>query len=178
MDELLKTLLNAQPIDDRVMGGHSESRVTALPAGGIAFTGCVRLESGGGFASVRALLPQAGRRTGQTNGTETRQPSGLTDSNGATATGLMLNISGDNKIYQLRIGTSKIAADVSYCFSFVAGAMGIVVAPFAVFYGSRRGREVSLPPLKGVDITSIGLLIGGRQAGPFRLEVLSIQILV
>lgn len=41
------------PVDDRVMGGRSESRLRHEPAGNAVFDGEASLADGGGFASVR-----------------------------------------------------------------------------------------------------------------------------
>ena len=47
-----------QSLGDPVMGGCSEGAVEPLDADTSCFTGIVRLDNGGGFASVKADLPQ------------------------------------------------------------------------------------------------------------------------
>ena len=49
------------PIDDRVMGGVSHSRLRHDPAGHAVFEGQVSLDRGGGFASVRCRPGARGR---------------------------------------------------------------------------------------------------------------------
>lgn len=54
------------PIDDRVMGGISRSRLRHAPAGHAVFEGNVFLERNGGFASVRSAPAARGRAGAQT----------------------------------------------------------------------------------------------------------------
>ena len=49
------------PIDDRVMGGISKSRLRHDPAGHVVFEGNMSLERNGGFASVRSSPAARGK---------------------------------------------------------------------------------------------------------------------
>ena len=50
--------LTWQPLGDRVMGGQSDGTVDCAEDGTGIFHGTVRLDNGGGFASVKADLPE------------------------------------------------------------------------------------------------------------------------
>ena len=141
-----------RPIDDGVMGGVSHSRLEAGTEG-VAFTGVVSLDYGGGFASVRS----APRRW---------------PTDGATA--LALRVRGDGKRYKLTVRTDGGFDGVQYQASFEtrAGEWQDVELPLAAFVASFRGRRVpGAPPLEAAAIRTFGLMISEKQAGPFRLEL-------
>uniref|UniRef100_A0A7S2BSK7 NADH:ubiquinone oxidoreductase intermediate-associated protein 30 domain-containing protein n=1 Tax=Haptolina brevifila TaxID=156173 RepID=A0A7S2BSK7_9EUKA len=151
------------PVDDRVMGGSSRSRMN-LHRGGAAFEGNLVVE-GGGFASVRADLPSRGY--------------GM-----AGATGLILRCTGDGRSgYKVSLRTDQ-REGVSYQAAFAApsGVAVEVALPFAAFRASTRGRPVpDAAPLRGEDVCGLGIMLSrfdaqnggvtGELAGPFRLEV-------
>ena len=56
-----RAVLGWTPVDDRVMGGASRSRLRYDPAGHAVFEGEVSLERNGGFASVRSAPGPLGR---------------------------------------------------------------------------------------------------------------------
>jgi hypothetical protein len=148
------------PIDDRVMGGVSRSRLGFDPAGHGVFEGELSLEQGGGFASVRGPARSAGLR----NGREVR-----------------IEISGDGKRYRLSFRNDEefdgIAYQVSFQTSASAGWIRIEL-PIADFEPTRRGRRLdNAPPLDTSRIRQIGLSISDRQAGSFRLGIRSIEML-
>jgi len=142
-----------QAIDDRVMGGRSRSRLRRTDDGTGIFEGLVSMESGGGFASVRGLVPE-------------------TDL--SAAKGVSLRVRGDGRRYRLVLRSDRGFSGVNYLQAFQpsAGEWEEVRLPFEGFEASLRGQRPSSPrPLDTRRIRQVGLMIADRQAGPFRLEV-------
>ena len=140
-------------IDDVVMGGVSASgfRVTSNGIG--VFEGVVSLEQGGGFASVSSRPARID----------------LGDSDGVD-----VRLRGDGRRYRLRLRTGTGADEVSYQAGLQTedGVWREERLPFQVFEARYHGQPVpDAPPLDPRCITSFGLLIADRQAGPFRLEI-------
>jgi monofunctional biosynthetic peptidoglycan transglycosylase len=146
-------------IDDPVMGGRSSSRMSAR-AGTAVFEGVVSLENGGGFCSVRSSP-------------EVRDLSAYR--------GIRLRVRGDGKVYKLRLRTDARFDGVSWQNAFTAPAVDgpswvEVRLPFGDFEAVYRGRKLrDHPPFDRSRITTFGLLISDEQAGPFRLEIASIE---
>lgn len=141
------------PVDDRVMGGVSRSRMVRSAAGTLVFEGEVSLESGGGFASVRSA-PLAASLAG--------------------ASALRLTVRGDGKRYKLNLRTDAAPDGVQYqsAFTAPAGDWTDVSLPLAGFAPVFRGRPVpDAPPLAADAVRVLGFVIADRQAGPFKLEV-------
>ena len=141
------------PIDDRVMGGVSRSRLRHDPAGHAVFEGQVSLERGGGFASVRCRPGAFGAPGAQACVIEAR---------------------GDGKTYKLSLITDDGFDSLSYQVGLLlpVGRWQTLGLPLSTFRASFRGREVpGAPPLDGAEIRQVGLMIAGRQAGSFALEM-------
>jgi NADH dehydrogenase [ubiquinone] 1 alpha subcomplex assembly factor 1 len=145
-------------IDDRVMGGLSSSRLRHDPAGHAVFEGVVTLEQGGGFASVRTRPLPLGAP-------------------GALA--YLLEIKGDGRRYMLNLRTDDgfDGPNQRLAFDTVADAWTTLRLPVAAFRPSLRGRELpGAPALDPGRVRQIGLMIAGRQAGPFALALRSIAV--
>jgi len=145
-------------IDDRVMGGVSQSRMRQVAEGHAVFEGHVSLERNGGFASVRSDSSPLGKT-------------------GATA--CLIETRGDGKRYKLSILTDDAFNSVVYQASFAPApdAWQTLCLPLADFRSSFRGREVrGAPPLHPFRIRQVGLLIGDRQEGAFSLQVRCISL--
>jgi monofunctional biosynthetic peptidoglycan transglycosylase len=139
-------------IDDTVMGGRSASEMR-IEKGRAVFAGNVSLANGGGFASVRSL------------------PS---DHDLAGHHGVMIRVRGDGKTYGLRIKTDRGFDGVSYQAPLAPGdgEWKVVRIPFDEFQPVFRGRPVpGHPALDPASIKSFGLIISGKQEGPFRIEI-------
>ncbi len=136
--------------DDVVMGGQSSSAMLAGDGVGL-FTGELSLESGGGFASVR--------RREQ-----------VVDLSACDA--IELHVRGDGKRYKLNLRTSDGFDGVVYqaAFETQPGTWLTAELPLADFAPRFRGRPAS-GMLDRAHVSSLGLLISDRQAGPFLLEV-------
>jgi len=140
-------------IDDRVMGGVSRSRLRHDPAGHAVFEGEVSLAQNGGFASVRSGPGERGQ---------------------AGATNCLVEVRGDGRQFKLSLLTDDDFASVNYQASFTPDGEDwqTISLPLAVFRASFRGRDVpGAPALDPARIRQVGLMIAGRQAGPFALDI-------
>jgi hypothetical protein len=141
------------PIDDRVMGGISTSRLRHDPAGHAVFEGVVSLERGGGFASVRCQPGARGRP-------------------GAEA--CLIEVRAAGKQFKLTLLTDDGFDSVSYQTRFAPapGTWQTLRLPLAGFRATFRGRErPGAPALDPAGIRQVGLMISDRQAGPFALDI-------
>lgn len=140
-------------VNDGVMGGLSEGGA-AIRGGSLHFTGTLSLENNGGFSSVRT---RDWRR----------------DLSGCDA--IVLRVRGDGRTYQLRLSTDARFRDspISYQagFATVAGTWTEVRVPFSTLVPGWRGRTLDGPPFDPAKVEEMGLLIGDKRAGEFRLEV-------
>jgi monofunctional biosynthetic peptidoglycan transglycosylase len=144
-------------VNDGVMGGLSQSRMTITSDSTAVFQGTVSLENNGGFASVRT------------------EPS---DFGLAGKKGLRLKVKGDGSTYQLRLRTEQRWDGIAYRSSFTTkeGDWIIVDVDFKDFSPSFRGRPVpEAPALDPGQVRQIGFLISDKQEGSFRLEIDSIR---
>ena len=141
------------PIDDRVMGGISRSRLRHDPAGHAVFEGKVSLKRNGGFASVRSAPADRGK---------------------AGAQSCVLEVRGDAKRFKLNLLTEDAFDGLNYQGAFTPDPdrWQSLRIPLAEFRPTFRGREVpGVPPLDPVRIRQVGLMISERQAGPFALAI-------
>jgi hypothetical protein len=144
-------------IDDRVMGGISQSRLRHDPQGRAVFEGLVSLERNGGFASVRSSPGSRGR---------------------AGAEACLIDVRGPAKTFKLSLLTDDGFDSLNHQASFEPDPAGwqLVRLPLGTFRASFRGREVQgAPTLDPARIRQVGILIA-RQPGPFTLEIRSIQL--
>lgn len=141
-------------VDDPVMGGRSHSRITPGDDGAL-FAGVVSLENNGGFASVRS-------------------PEIMADL--SACKGIRLRVRGDGKRYGF-ILRSALSLGVRFQAAFEppAGKWATISIPFSAFQPKVFGMTLPLaPPLHRQRITSCGLIISDKQAGPFQLTIESI----
>jgi NADH dehydrogenase [ubiquinone] 1 alpha subcomplex assembly factor 1 len=146
------------PIDDRVMGGRSMSRLRHDPAGHAVFEGEVSLEEGGGFASVRSRPLALGC---------------------AEAVACRIEVLGDGKRYKLNLRTDDRFDGVTFqaMFEPVPGEWTVLRLPLARFVPTWRGRPADgAPALQPECLRQLGLTIGDRQAGAFALALRSISL--
>jgi NADH dehydrogenase [ubiquinone] 1 alpha subcomplex assembly factor 1 len=146
------------PIDDRVMGGVSRSHLRHDPTGHAVFEGVVSLERNGGFASVRCAPGPRGRDS---------------------ASACVLEVRGCAARYKLSLFTDDGFDSLSHQADFAPTGLGwdTLHLPLASFRASFRGRTVQgVPALDPARIRQVGLLIADRQAGPFALDIRSIDL--
>ena len=140
-------------IDDRVMGGISRSRLRHDLAGHAVFEGEVSLAQNGGFASVRSGPGERGR---------------------AGATACLVEVRGDTKQFKLSLLTDDGFDSVNYQASFAPDPYHwqTISLPISSFRASFRGRDMpDVPALNPARIRQVGLMIAGRQTGPFALDI-------
>lgn len=141
------------PIDDRVMGGISRSRLRYDAAGHAVFEGEVSLERNGGFASVRSRPGAHGRPGAGT---------------------CLIDVRGAGKQYKLSLLTDDGFDSLNYQANFTPPGTDwqTLRLPLAAFRASFRGRDVpGAPRLDPACIRQVGLMIAARQAGPFALDI-------
>lgn len=144
------------PIDDRVMGGISQSTFESSANNTAIFTGKVSLENNGGFASVRT-------------DTDTFDLSHYS--------GIILRVNSDGKVYNLNLKTDANFSSLYFQaeFSPPADEWSTVKLPFSSFRAKIRGRYVDDQyELNPANISSFGFMISDKQKGSFQLQVDSI----
>jgi NADH dehydrogenase [ubiquinone] 1 alpha subcomplex assembly factor 1 len=140
-------------INDKIMGGLSESRMSITADNIALFDGRVSLENNGGFASMRTSIGDLfldGFR------------------------GVAVRVRGDGKRYRLFVRTVDSPEGFSYQSSFVTQADTWLTfhLPFSGFEPFNRGIVVPhAPALPWSDIREVGLMIADKQPGSFRLEI-------
>ena len=145
-------------VNDGVMGGISESRLSLDQQGFLVFEGRVSLDYGGGFASVRSILNRL---------------------DADPFDGILIRFKGDGKRYQLRLRQGDRMDGVAYFrhFETKIGEWEEVFLPFHSFQASYRGRRLpDYPKLDTRRISQLGLMISDKQEGNFRLEVQRIAL--
>ena len=139
-------------VNDGVMGGLSSSEMVVTADGTGLFAGRLSLENNGGFASVRTAVR-----------------SDLT-----AFRGLVLRVRGDGRTYEVRLRTDDRFDGIAYRAEFDTepGEWMTVVLPFDRFVPTFRGYVPrDAPPLDPSAIGQLGLLLGDKREGAFRLEV-------
>ncbi|MEM6787022.1 MAG: CIA30 family protein [Myxococcota bacterium] len=140
-------------VDDRVMGGVSQSRFTRHADGHGVFSGDVSLEQNGGFASVRAQL----------EGLDLEGFSRVT-----------LRFRGDGKRYKLRFRDATRRDGILHEMAFPTEDDVWREQTFALddFRPVWRGRLVAdAGPLTRGPVRSVSFLVSDAQVGRFRLDV-------
>jgi monofunctional biosynthetic peptidoglycan transglycosylase len=140
-------------VNDAVMGGLSRSSFELVEGGYALFSGSVRPENNGGFASVRTTID---------------------DMDLSNYDGAMLRIKGDGNLYNLRFRTNRNFDGVSYQAKFESekNNWNEVKIPFSEFIPTFRGRRVpDQPPLDPADIMQMGILIADKQFGEFEIII-------
>jgi NADH dehydrogenase [ubiquinone] 1 alpha subcomplex assembly factor 1 len=143
-----------QVVNDGVMGGLSEGRLTQNPAGTMRFSGMLSLENNGGFSTFR---------------------SGDLKLDLSRHSGLVLRVKGDGRTYQVRLATDARfrGMEVSFAAEFATpkGEWAEVKVPFADFKGSFRGLDLPEERLDASKIRRVSILIGDKKQAPFAVEL-------
>jgi hypothetical protein len=149
-----------QIVNDDVMGGVSTSQFQLLTNRCAVFSGTVRLENAGGFASVRSQPVRA-------------------DLSGCDS--FLLRVRGDGRRYKFSVRTEAGLDTPLYQLAFTTkrGEWEEHRLPFKDFVPTFRGRILTdVPPLNPANVSSVGFLISDKQEGPFKLEVARIKVSV
>lgn len=142
-----------EAIDDRIMGGCSQSTSEYIKDSGLHFSGHVSLENDGGFASIRSAQGSF---------------------NLAHYSGLQLRVRGDGKSYKISLRTDLYYDGVSYQISFAteADTWREINLPFDAFIPTHHGIKLTtVAPMDTANVKSFGLFIADKQEGPFQLDV-------
>ena len=146
-----------QTVNDGVMGGRSIGRFRINKDKNMEFFGNLSLENNGGFASVRSR----GSRLGLVKGDA-----------------LVVRLRGDGRKYTLNLYNSRRRIAFSYRATFQTkkDKWIEVSVPLSKFVPTSFGRIVRSRPLDPGDVSGIGILLGDKKAGPFKLEVESMKV--
>jgi monofunctional biosynthetic peptidoglycan transglycosylase len=147
-------------VNDGVMGGLSTSDLELTAEGTTLFTGYLSLENNGGFASVRAAFE---------------------DMDLSEFEGVRARIRGDGRSYQIRWRLDGSFDGVSYAAEFetTTGEWTEIDLPFERFQPTFRGRVPrGVGPLDPARIRQMGILIGDKREGSFKLEMAWIKAYV
>ena len=145
-----KSLLNWNIVNDTVMGGRSQARMS-VRNNKAEFKGYLSLANNGGFSSVRAYYPND-----------------LFDINS-----IVLRVKGDGRKYSFRVRTDNNSW-VSYTQSFATenDTWQEVVLDIKDFYPTYRGYSLrNVPELSDSIIREIGIMISDKVEGKFKIDV-------
>lgn len=146
-----------QSVNDGVMGGRSEGQFRMTSDKTMEFFGTLSLENNGGFASVRT------------------RPSKLDLQKGDI---LVARIRGDGRKYNFNLYVPRRLTAFSYRAEFESkkNEWIEVEIPLEEFEATSFGRVVRNQPLDPSEVSGLGILLGDKKAGPFKLEVEWIKV--
>jgi monofunctional biosynthetic peptidoglycan transglycosylase len=141
-----------QTTNDGVMGGRSDGRFKINDDKNMQFFGTLSLENNGGFASVRARGSNLGLEEGDS---------------------IVARVRGDGREYSLNLYTPTRRMAFSYRAKFRTrkDEWTEVRIPLEKFVATSFGRVVSNQPLDPSEVNGLGILLGDKKAGPFKLEI-------
>lgn len=147
-------------VNDGVMGGLSEGGSRRTADGTLEFSGVLSLENNGGFSSVRTGNDEQASHDFRLGGFD----------------GVVLKVRGDGRTYDVRLNSdarTSWGGDVSFKGRFETrqDEWIEVKVPFSSFVPTFHGELLDGVPLDPAKVRRIGLLIGDKKEGPFRLEV-------
>ncbi|WP_206028505.1 CIA30 family protein [Thalassoroseus pseudoceratinae] len=141
-----------QSVNDGVMGGRSDGSFKISNNQTMQFFGTLSLENNGGFASVRTRPTKLNLKQGDE---------------------FVLRVRGDGREYNLNLypSTAQIAFSYRASFRTKKDKWIEVRIPLEKFAATSFGQVVKTAKFDPDEIDKIGILLGDKQAGPFRLEV-------
>lgn len=143
-----------QVVNDGVMGGLSEGKLTPSEAGTLKFSGMLSLENNGGFSTFG---------------------SGDVKLDLSSHLGLLIRVKGDGRTYQVRLATDAAfrGMEVSFAaeFATIKGEWVEVKVPFAAFRGRFRGLDLPEERLDTSKVRRVSILIGDKKQAPFAVEL-------
>jgi len=147
-----------QTINDGVMGGVSEGKFKITDKKTLEFFGTLPLENNGGFASVRTKAKKFGLEKGET---------------------LVVKVRGDGREYSLNLYPNKPLIAFSYraAVQTKKDEWIEIKLPLDKFEATSFGRPVKdAGPVNPEEINALGLMLGDKKAGPFKMEVEWIKV--
>jgi NADH dehydrogenase [ubiquinone] 1 alpha subcomplex assembly factor 1 len=146
-----------QTVNDGVMGGRSDGRFKMNEDKTMEFYGTLSLENNGGFASVRSRPTTPNLEKGDT---------------------IVARVRGDGREYSLNLYTPRRLRAFSYRAEFKTKKDEWIEVriPLDKFQATSFGRIVRNQPLDPGEVSGLGILLGDKKAGPFKLEVEWIKV--
>ena len=147
-----------QTVNDGVMGGVSDGRLKITTAKTLEFSGTLSLENNGGFASIRSKPREFGFKKGDT---------------------IVLRVRGDGRDYSLNLYTQRRLTAFSYRAMFDTQNNEWIEVPIPLdnFKATSFGQVLEGQPLDPTEVVGIGILLGDKKAGRFRLEIEWIKLM-
>jgi len=141
-------------VNDGVMGGLSEGKISYTESETLRFRGMLSLENNGGFSSIR---------------------SARTEMDLSAADGVVMRVKGDGRTYQLRLATDARyrGMEMSFRANFATkkSQWTEIKIPFESLKGTFRGRDLSNRKFDPGNVKRVWILLGDKKAGPFDLEI-------
>ena len=139
-------------VNDGVMGGRSVGRFKLSADKKLEFFGTLSLENNGGFASVRARGAKLGLEKGDS---------------------IVARVRGDGREYNFNLYAQRNLGGYSYRQSFKTkkGEWIEVRLPVDKFVATWRGRVFPNEKLDPSKVAGLGILLGDKKPGPFKLEI-------
>ena len=146
-----------QSVNDGVMGGRSDGRMKITDNKTLEFIGTLSLENNGGFASVRTRPSKLGLKKNDT---------------------LVARVRGDGREYAFNLYTQSRSTAFSYRANFQTkkDEWVEVELPLDKFIATSFGQVVQNQPLAADSVTGLGILLGDKKAGTFKLEIEWIKV--
>lgn len=146
-----------QTVNDGVMGGRSDGQFKITEDKTMQFFGMLSLENNGGFASVRTRPTKLELKQGDT---------------------LVARMRGDGRKYNFNLYVPRQLTAFSYRADFETkkDEWIEVELPLDRFVATSFGRVVQNQPLDPAEVNGIGILLGDKKPGLFRLEVEWIRV--
>ena len=146
-----------QAVNDGVMGGRSDGRLKITDNKTMEFIGTLSLENNGGFASVRTRASTLGLKKNDI---------------------LVAKVRGDGRDYAFNLYTPNRSPAFTYRAPFQTkkDEWVEVELPLDKFIATSFGQVVQNQPLAADSITGVGILLGDKKAGTFKLEIEWIKV--
>ena len=141
-----------QTTNDGVMGGRSDGRFKINEGNNLEFFGTLSLENNGGFASVRSRGKNLGLQKGDS---------------------IVVRVRGDGREYNLNLYTPRRGAAYSYRANFQTRKDEWIEVriPLDDFVATSFGRVIRNQELDPSQVNGLGILLGDKKPGPFKLEI-------
>ena len=141
-----------QTVNDGVMGGISQSQIRITAGKTMEFSGTLSLENNGGFSSFRSTPRNLNLQKGDT---------------------LVLRARGDGREYSLNLYTPGRLNAFSYraMFTTKQNEWIEVRIPMDRFVATSYGQVVNDAPLDPKEVDGLGILLGDKKPGSFKLEI-------
>jgi len=146
-----------QVVNDGVMGGRSYGQRRVNEYKNLEFSGNLSLANNGGFSSIRAAR------------------------GGLNLTGdsvIIARVRGDGREYKFNLYTQRNLSGYSWRQTFQTrkDEWIDVKIPLNKFVATWRGRTFRNERLNASEVQGMGILLGDKKPGPFKLEIESIKV--